>query len=188
VKLNVEHADQLRKSFGSTSARVVVLTNGISYCFFSDLEEKNIMDDKPFMELNLLDIDEQIIPELMKISNKSFHLEQVFTAANELEYIRAIKSVLFEESSSPSLELIRYLAGQVYPGKKTQQVLEQFEPIVKEAFGRFVNDHLKSVMNNRVEGEFADNDAANKVCPIKSNNDRFITNEEFEGFFVVNVA
>jgi hypothetical protein len=119
------------------------------------------MDAEPFMKLNLLNLDEQMISELRKLSKSSFQLDQIFTAANQLQYIRAIKSVLFEQSSSPSLELIRFLASQILPGIITQQVLDRFAPIVKEAFKQFVN---------------ANNGFVN------------ISDEEFEGYFVVNVT
>ena len=50
--LNECHAAQLRRYFHVTSARIGVLTNGSVYRFYSDLEEKNIMDEKPFMEID----------------------------------------------------------------------------------------------------------------------------------------
>lgn len=47
---------QLFRYFTVTRARLGVLTNGVVYRFFSDLEELNKMDSKPFLEFNLLDI------------------------------------------------------------------------------------------------------------------------------------
>ena len=76
----------------------------------------------------------------------------------------------------------------MYPGKKTEQVLDQFAPVVKEAFKQFITDCLQSVMNDRVEEPVAANDAANSLCLGGSGNDRVITDEEFEGFFVVNIT
>jgi hypothetical protein len=188
IDLTGEDVDQLRSNFVTASAMFGVLTNGISYRFYSDIEKENIMDDKPFMELNLLDIDEKIIAELTGLSKKTFELDQIFSVASELRYIQAIKNVLFEQSSSPSLEFVRLFANQVYPGKKTEQVLDQFAPVVKEAFKQFITDCLQSVMNDRVEEPVADNDAANSVCLGGSGNDQVVTDEEFEGFFVVNIT
>jgi hypothetical protein len=187
IHLNVAHAAQLRRYFHVTSARIGVLTNGISYFFYSDLEEKNIMDDMPFMEIDLLNIDKQMISDLKKLSKNPFELDQILSAAGELKYIRAIKNVLFEEYSSPSLEFIRFLASQVYSGIKTPQVLDQFAPIVQEAFKQFINDRLKSVVSSREEEAVDNIDDANNGFMIKPNHD-IITDEEFEGFFVVNVT
>ncbi|WP_034378823.1 type I restriction endonuclease, partial [Dehalobacter sp. UNSWDHB] len=49
-----KHGSQLFRYFGTTKAKFGILTNGIIYQFFTDLEEPNKMDEKPFMELNLL--------------------------------------------------------------------------------------------------------------------------------------
>jgi hypothetical protein len=47
------HASQLYRYFSVTPARVGVLTNGVVYRFFSDLEAPNKMDSQPFLEVNL---------------------------------------------------------------------------------------------------------------------------------------
>jgi hypothetical protein len=45
-----------------------VLTNGVVYRFFSDLEAPNKMDSRPFLEVNLLAVDDLIFAELKKFS------------------------------------------------------------------------------------------------------------------------
>ncbi len=113
------------------------------------------------------------------------------TTASDLEYLRAIKKILVEEYSEPSPEMIRFFASQVYSGIQTQQVLDQFAPIVKAAFMQFVNDRLldrlqpaMTVPEHEVPKEIgtADNGAVRHP-----HHDMIITKEEFEGFFVVNV-
>lgn len=42
------HDTQLKRYFNVTKAKIGILTNGIIYKFFTDLDEKNIMDNKPF--------------------------------------------------------------------------------------------------------------------------------------------
>lgn len=59
-----KHSSQLFRYFGTSKAKFGILTNGLIYKFFTDLEEPNKMDEKPFMELNLLDIKESLVPEL----------------------------------------------------------------------------------------------------------------------------
>ncbi|WP_330570046.1 type I restriction endonuclease [Clostridioides difficile] len=49
-----KHDAQLFRYFTATEAKFAILTNGIIYKFFTDLEEKNKMDEKPFLILNLL--------------------------------------------------------------------------------------------------------------------------------------
>jgi hypothetical protein len=45
---------QLYRYFSVTDARFGVLTNGIDYRFFSDLEQPNKMDTRPFLEFSML--------------------------------------------------------------------------------------------------------------------------------------
>ena len=44
---------QLVRYFGVTDAHFGILTDGISYRFFSDLDQPNVMDPKPFFEFNV---------------------------------------------------------------------------------------------------------------------------------------
>ena len=46
VSLDDCHASQLYRYFSVTDARVAVLTNGLDYRFYSDLEQPNRMDSK----------------------------------------------------------------------------------------------------------------------------------------------
>ena len=36
--------------------------------FYTDLDKPNKMDEKPFLEIDLLDIDEHVVPELAKLT------------------------------------------------------------------------------------------------------------------------
>ena len=56
TELNAKHLNQLFRYFTVTKARFGILTNGIVYRFFSDLEEANKMDLMPFLEIDLLNL------------------------------------------------------------------------------------------------------------------------------------
>ena len=66
--LNINHASQLFRYFHVTTAKICILTNGRVYKFYTDLDAPNKMDEKPFLELDLLDIDEHAVPELRKLT------------------------------------------------------------------------------------------------------------------------
>jgi hypothetical protein len=48
------HKTQLERYFTVTDSKFGVLTNGIEYRFYSDLEKENVMDNSPFFTINLL--------------------------------------------------------------------------------------------------------------------------------------
>ena len=139
--LNDCHASQLRRYFHVTTARISGLTNGTAYRFYSDLEEPNKMDEKPFMEINLLEIDPLILPELKKLTKNSFELDKMLLSANDLKYTREIKNFLEGEFFAPSPEFVKFILGNVYTGLKTQPVIEQFTPIAKQAINLLINSH-----------------------------------------------
>lgn len=148
--LDKEEASQLYRYFSVTEARFAVLTDGVIYRFYSDLDQPNKMDAKPFLEFNILDFEEALVEELKKFSKSSFDLEEILTTASELKYTREIKKILAEEWSNPSDDFVRFFASQVYSGHKTQTVMQQFHPITKSAFHQFVSarisDRLKSAL------------------------------------------
>lgn len=54
-KLN-NHCPQLARYFNATpSVTMAVITNGQEWRFFTDLVEKNIMDEKPFLKIDLVE-------------------------------------------------------------------------------------------------------------------------------------
>lgn len=99
--LNLNHASQLFRYFHVTNARISILTNGQIYKFFTDLDAPNKMDEKPFLELDLLDIDEHAVPELVKLTKSAFDVESIVNAAGELKYVSQIKNK--SHFNSPSL-------------------------------------------------------------------------------------
>ena len=136
------HASQLYRYFSVTDARFSVLTNGILYWFYTDLDAPNKMDEKPFFEFNMLDIKESAVEELKKFSKASFDLNYILTTAAELKYTREIKRLLFEQMQEPTDEFVRFFAAYVYTGHMTQQAREQFAQLTRQAFKQLVNDQI----------------------------------------------
>lgn len=103
------NASQLYRYFASTSARFGILTNGVDYRFFSDLNEPNKMDPTPFLEVNLNDITDPDTKTLKRFSRESFDLDDTLKTALNLKYTTAIKSVLQHQLSQPDGEFVLFL-------------------------------------------------------------------------------
>lgn len=148
--LKIEHASQLFRYFGTTNARLAVLTNGVVWQFYTDLDAPNKMDSKPFLVLDLLDIDETLIPEIQKLSKESFDLDSIINAAEELKYVGALKREIAAQFREPTDEWIRFFTTRVYDGMFTAKVREQFSSLVHKASKQFlteqVNDRLKTAL------------------------------------------
>ena len=58
------------------------------YQFYTDLEHKNRMDTKPFLEFDLSSIQEPLVEELQKFTKANFNADTIISRAEELKYTR----------------------------------------------------------------------------------------------------
>lgn len=192
--LNINHASQLFRYFHVTNARISILTNGQVYKFFTDLDAPNKMDEKPFLELDLLDIDEHAVPELIKLTKSAFDVESIINSAGELKYVSQIKKEIAAQFSKPEDDFVKFFASRVYDGMITQRVREQFTELTRKAVAQFlsdqINDRLKSAMSGAVQPSYASTVSAPTEAPAEqqdeSAEDKVITTlEELEGYHIV---
>ncbi|SFZ76663.1 hypothetical protein SAMN02745887_02056 [Chitinimonas taiwanensis DSM 18899] len=189
-QLNVNHASQLFRYFHVTNARISILTNGQVYKFFTDLDAPNKMDEKPFLELNLLDIDEHVVPELIKLTKSAFDIGSIINAAGELKYVSQIKKIIGEQFAKPDDDFVKFFAARVYDGTITQKVREQFSELTRKAALQFlsdqINDRLKSAMSGVVAPSIIAPASTTSGESEASQEDKVITTlEELEGFHIV---
>ena len=150
--LNINHASQLYRYFACTEARFAILTNGVEYQFYTDIEAPNKMDDRPFFEFSLEDIDARKVTELKKFSKSMFELENILSNASELKYKKQIRHLLTQELESPSEDFVRLFAKQVYGGFLTQERRNQFTTLVSQAFREWVNNRVSERLQNALDG------------------------------------
>ncbi|MGI4760551.1 MAG: type I restriction endonuclease [Janthinobacterium lividum] len=181
------HNSQLHRYFHVTTTRFGILTNGIIYRFYTDLVEPNKMDDKPFWEINISDLNEASVLELKKFHKTGFDVSQILSTASELKYTREIKKLLAEELRDPSIEFVRYFARQVAPGKLTEKVMEQFNPLVKKSAAQLlndiINDRLKSALAKEEVAQILEEEPATTTDPAKGGTE--FTELEKEAFLIV---
>jgi hypothetical protein len=101
------HQTQLFRYFHVVKCRFALLTNGIKYLFYTDLDELNKMDERPFLELDLEDIDERIVKEVKKFTKETYNEEFILGTASELKYLKAFKDALFQELTEPTEEIVK---------------------------------------------------------------------------------
>lgn len=192
--LNVNHASQLFRYFHVTNARISILTNGQVYKFFTDLDAPNKMDEKPFLELDLLDIDEHAVPELIKLTKSAFDVESIVNSAGELKYVSQIKKEIASQFSKPDDDFVKFFASRVYEGMITQKVREQFAELTRKAVAQFlsdqVNDRLKSAMSGALQPSYSATAPASSEAPTEQldepADDKVMTTlEELEGYHIV---
>ena len=142
VALDSSHRNQLFRYFSAIAkVRFGVLTNGLMYQFYTDLDHKNRMDEKPFLEFDLSSIQGPLVEELQKFTKANFNADTIISRAEELKYTREIKHLLAEEYKAPTKEFVRFCMDRVDSGSKTKKRVEQFTSFAKRAFREFVYEH-----------------------------------------------
>ncbi|MEZ4322541.1 MAG: type I restriction enzyme HsdR N-terminal domain-containing protein [Myxococcota bacterium] len=191
VRLDELPLAQLHRYFHVTEARVGVVTDGLVYRFFSDLESPNKMDGRPFLELDIRTVDDALANELKRFAKSSFDLDTLLMAAEEMKYTRAIKKLIDEQFRDPSDEVVRYYTKLVYTGSFTQAVRDKFHGIVHRAQREFVNDRIENRLVAARDLEDAriatdpDGPGAPPDTVESGEGDIVTTQEELDGFYIV---
>lgn len=198
--LGLNQASQLFRYFAVANARVAILTDGDFYHFYTDLDAPNRMDEKPFLVLQVSDLDDTLVPELQKLTKDTFDIDSIVNAAEELKYIGALKRVLTAQFAAPDTDWVRFLTARVYDGPITQKVRDQFRVLVTKAQKQFladqVNERLKAALggqgytpqqdNASVSGSDASLNVATASTEDLDQNDGISTTlEEIEAFQIV---
>lgn len=189
--LSINHAGQLFRYFHVTEARFGVLTNGLVYRFFTDLEQPNKMDEKSFFEFNILDFKDRDVEELKKFAKALFNVDTILTTASDLKFTRIIQSRLAEWMTNPSEELVRLISTDLLGGKRfTPAVRDQFSFITKRAFESLIseriNERLKGAMTPEPSLTQETLTSSSPAATKEKEGDQVVTTaEEIEGFHIV---
>ncbi|WP_405380049.1 type I restriction endonuclease [Maribacter sp. LLG6340-A2] len=181
-KLNA-HNSQLFRYFHTTKTRFALLTNGIDYQFFTDLEDANKMDEKPFLEFDITKLKETTIHEIAKFHKSNFDVNKIVDSASSLKYTKEIKKLIDQELISPSHNFVKLFANEVYAGRLTEKVMGEFTDLVSKAFTQTisdkVNDRLNAALNKEVENQKEELTEEIEVSKVVT------TEEEIEGYRIV---
>ena len=188
-KLQETHQSQLSRYFHVTNTRIAILTNGIDYLFFTDIDKPNIMDEKPFLEFNLIEIDDNLIPELKKLTKSDFDVDAIVSTAGDLKYLNQITKTIANLFISPSDEFVKLVTNEVYSGVKTKKVIDQFANLTKKALQQFLKDQVNNRISSALD-ESLNNDIKTiekeDIQEVEDKNSKIeTTEEELEGFYIV---
>ncbi|RYM02775.1 endonuclease [Sporolactobacillus sp. THM7-7] len=151
-----KHDSQLFRYFGTTAAKFSILTNGQIYKFYTDLDERNKMDKKPFFVFDLFNIRDSRITELKKFRKSGFDVDKIFDSASVLRYKSEIRNILAKEIEDPSDEFVVFFLNGFYDGRKTQNVIDKFKGIVKTTINQFINEKINDKLQTALDNSKSD--------------------------------
>jgi hypothetical protein len=197
--LNDGNISQLFRYFGplrtKLNVRIAILTNGIEYLFFSDLDNDNILDRVPFFSLDILNLDDQKVADLQQFTKTNFNVEAIITKAGELKRRAAVVGLLESYLTAPTETLVNcILTDMEYPGRKNQQVIATYTSVIQEAFKQLITNRVSGVLrtalnqniNPLAEVEVVPvKSPVSAPAPLPSDDEIFTSPEEIEAFAVI---
>ena len=147
------HSTQLAKYYVASNARFGVLTNGIEYRFYADLDKTNIMDENPFLVINLLDLSDIDIQRMKKFHKSYYNESDILSTAQELQITIQIKDILTKNFQEPGDEFTRFFVKSLNECKSTSKLIEQYKPIVKKSIAAVINEIIADRLNVAIKNE-----------------------------------
>jgi hypothetical protein len=183
VDLSVNHASQLFRYFSTTDARVAVLTNGVIYKFFADIDQPNKMDSKPFFEMSLESVRKTDTKTLGGFTKASFDIDKIVEEASKLKKQSLVQKELQEEFANPSDEFVRLIAARVQGGRLTPVIRDTFKTLIVNSFATLVRDQVNARLTTALS---ASNPPEPEAEAAEESDDGIVTTEEeIAGFHIV---
>lgn len=188
MSLGTAQFSQLYRYFAVLEAKLAVLTNGREVWFFSDVDEPNKMDKKPFFKFDLQSYDESEVADLARFQKGKFSIETILEAASNLKYASAAASYLKKQLASPDDEFVKLVGRQIHEGSLTKAVVEQLKPAIQGALDIVIRDRIQDKLNVAFRPEPTQAEiaaaAAKDVTDAATASDVITTEEEIQAFMI----
>lgn len=132
------HVTQLRAYFAASDAKLGVLTNGVEYRFYTDLEKTNLMDDEPFLVVDMEHIDDEAVAWLGLFRKGTFNVLTISDKALQHKRMNKLRQLVADELASPSADIVKHFAKLVYGTTPNQKAIGQLRPLLIQA----INEHI----------------------------------------------
>lgn len=179
------HNNQLLRYFNTApSIKFAILTNGIEYRFFTDMEQANLMDKIPFLVINLEKLKPRDLKDLKRFICSELDIDDILSVAMEKKYYRSIQEIFKKEITEPSDEFVIFFAKQLTERRMTSAVIEEFRAYIKKSFKEIINDiayekiaNIKNNLQNLNDDEESEE--------TKDDKEIITTEEELQGFYII---
>jgi Uncharacterized conserved protein len=180
-----KHESQLFRYFSVTKCRFSVLTNGIIYKFFADLDEPNIMDAQPFFTLDMENLTDSSVNYLEKFCKQNLDTDSILNTASELKYLNLAKESFKNLIENDNDDLEKLVISSFYNGQKSQSVMEKFKPIVKRAITLYINERLSTKFKETLKQNETEPDTNTEQIEEPEENTIITTMDELSGYAVI---
>lgn len=136
------HCPQLSRYFNATpEVAVAAITNGREWRFFTDLEQKNIMDAHPFLKINIEELQDNDYEQLYQFRYDQFKPEALRTLAEESIYFSLFTKTIASTLRDAPIDFVKYVANKSNISRQlNQKFIDSITPIVKKAIEKAVSN------------------------------------------------
>jgi Uncharacterized conserved protein len=180
-----KHESQLYRYFSVTKCRFAILTNGIIYKFFADLDEPNIMDSLPFFTLDMENLTDNSVNYLENFCKQNLNTDSILNTASELKYLNLAKNSFKKLIENDNDELEKLIISEFYTGQKNQSVMEKFKPIVKRAISSYLNEKMTSKFKETLTQNDTDTNQADTPEEASEEHNIVTTMDELSAYAVI---
>jgi hypothetical protein len=181
-ELSPNHASQLFRYFSTTDCRVAILTNGVIYKFFSDIDQPNRMDQKPFFTLQLDAVRKNDVRTLESFTKQAFDIDKIVQEAGNLKLQSLVYKELEAEFQQPSDEFVKLIAGRVQAGRFTAHVKDSFAPLIVNSISALIRDRVNERLTSALSASNPPDEDGGEVNGAEVT---FTTEEEVSGFNII---
>ena len=187
MSLGSAQYSQLYRYFGVTDARLAILTNGKDVWFFSDIDEPNKMDKKPFFTFDLQSHDEGQVQKLAGFHKERFSIEAILEAASSLKYTSKAAAYIKKQLATPDDEFLKLVGRQIYEGSLTKAALEQIRPAIQASLDEVIRDRIQDKLNVAFRPDTPIVEAAivKQTDEADSKTDIVTTEDESQAFMII---
>lgn len=184
-ELNINHASQLFRYFSVEKARIAILTNGVEFQFFSDIDNPNKMDGKPFFTFQLDAVKKSDVRTLANFMKGEFNIDTIVAEAGNLKMQTLVAQELEKQFADPSEDFIKLVATRVHEGKVTSAIKERFKSLIVASINSLIRDKVNERLTSALQVSNP-SDASDSGGAASLENDGVITTQdEIDGFNVI---
>jgi hypothetical protein len=131
---------QLRRYFNALRpVKLGILTNGIVWEFFVDSDDENLMDEEPFLTLDLgviagVGIGDEMLNAVASVTKALYEPAAIAEMAHVLLVQKRLRSAFAQELRAPSIDFCRSLLKKIGERNLQERTIRgRYEPMVKSA-------------------------------------------------------
>lgn len=145
-----------------------ILTNGIQYKFYTDISDKNILDEDPFFEFDLFNMKDSDIIELENFI-KLADIDNARIIADLLKKKKDIRAIIENLFESPSEKFVRFIAKEAQVPFVGDKVVKEYTKLTTDVITEYISERIKEKLKPAWDPE-----SKNKT-----------TNEELEAYYII---